>query len=449
MTVGNRLVLACLALGACIVAGCGGGSGGSPSGSPTAAAAVASRPLAAGDTFAYAGTTKQTQVFNVSSPAAQSTVTSQVAQSIVVSGPTTYNGLAGAFDFKTAETDTAPLQQTQVTTNTYYGTKASSLAGFTDFVSSGSTSSDSLGERTTVTLGAGNELVDILPETSGESWTNDGAQTIVTNEADGTSETRTYAAGGSYDDTTTYPQSSQFTPQPAPLTATIVENGDGSGRYSLPLFGSSPNVTISFGTPDPSNHVPIVVGDPAPIETADPVAFFTPGPLYKESNVDNVGRPIPAACGVGASFGTVGNALVQTAQRIDTVLGTIESLSQTSYVIPKYGVACIQLTDTTNAYYDYSGQSNVGLAGISFAGGVTPTEVDTITTTLGLTSGTVQSMSLHAGSATAGTGFAIANARANFVATVDRARLRSKKRAIAHLRAALLRAYPGITHGGK
>jgi len=450
MGVGRRVILASTALAACIVAGCGGSGGGTPSGSPTPAPtaepAVASRPLAAGDAVSYAGSTTVTQNFAGSIPPGTSTITSRVAQSIVVSGPVTYNGLS-AFDFKTSETDTAPLQQIGITTDTYYGTAPAATAGFSDLLSSGYTSIDTLGERTTVALGGANQLVDILPET-GQSWTNNGAQTVSTGEADGTSETRTYAANGSYADTTTYPQGSQFTPQPAPLTATIVENADGSGEYSLPLFGSSPNVTISFGTPNPSGHVPIVVAAPQPIETATPLAFFKAGPLYTESNVDNVGGAIPAACNVGASFGTAANSIVKTAKRIDTILGTIESLSQTSYVVPKYGVACEQLTDTTDSYYDYSGQSNSGLSGIAFGGGPTPIEVDTVQTTLGLTAGTVQTMSIRDGAASVSTGLRIANARSNFVATGDRERLARKKKAIVNLRAALLRLRPAAGSGG-
>lgn len=451
----RRALLAGVVLAASAVAGCGGGGsgGGGPASPPTAQPAVESRPLAAGDAFAYAGAT--TDVKHFTNPAAASTTTSQVVQSVAVSGPTTFNALTNAYDFKTSETDTSPLQQIGFTTDTFYAEVPASTASFTDLVTSGYTSSDTLGERTIVKLGAGNGLVDILPET-GQAWSNNGAQTSVTNEADGTSETRTYAADGSYEDTTTYPQGSQFTPQPAPLTATIVENGNGSGSYSLPLFGSQPNVTISFGTPNPAGQVPIVVAAAAKvIETATPAAFYSPAPkLYAETDAGSLGQTIPAACKAGVAFGTVGNAIVQTAKRIDTILGTIETLSQTSYVVPKYGVACIALTDTTDSYYDYTGQSNVGLAGIAFNGGATPTETDRIATTLGLTGATLQTMSLReratggTTAATVATGMRLANARSNFLALVDRARVARKASALARLRAAVQRAYPSNVRGG-
>jgi hypothetical protein len=449
MALHHRGLLAAIVLAALTVAGCGGGGsgGGGPVSPPTAQPLVESRPLAAGDVFAYAGAT--TDVKHFANPAASSSTTSQVVQSVAVSGPTTFNGLTNAYDFETSETDTAPLQQIAFTTDTYYAEVPASTASFTNLVTSGYTSSDTLGERTTVALAAGNGLVDILPET-GQSWTNDGAQTSVTDEADGTSEKRIYAADGSYQDTTTYPQGSQFTPQPAPLTATIVENSNGSGSYSLPLFGSQPNVTISFGTPNPAGQVPIVVAAaPKVLETANPVAFYSPAPkLYSETDSGSLGQTIPAGCKAAAAFGTVSNAIVETAERIDTVLGTIETLSQTSYVVPKYGVACVALTDITDSYYDYSGQSNVGLVGIAFNGGRTPTETDQITTTLGLTAATLQAMSLHertTGATTAGTlatGLRLANARSNFLALVDRERLARKVSALARLRAVLQRAYP-------
>lgn len=438
------------ALAVAVAAGCsGGGSGPGPAATPaTPTPTVRTRPLAAGDTFAYAGTSTNADTFDGSNPPGGSTVTSQVAQAIAVSGPVAYNGLATAFDFKTSETDAAPLQQTSITTDTYYGTKAGA-GGTTQLVTSGFVSSDSFGEHLTVTLGSGNGLVDILPESAGTSWSNDGAQTILRTEADGTSETRTYAGDGSYADTTVYPQGSQFTPQPAPLTARIVEAKDGSGSYSLPLGGTSPNATISFGTPDPTGHVPIVVSAPNPVETATPAAFYSPGPLYRESDVTSVGRAIPAACKAGSSFGTSANAVTQTATRVDTILGTVESLAQTSYVVPKYGVACVQLTDTTDVYYDYSGQSNKGLAGIAFDGGPTPVEVNTLATTLGLTNAVVQAMSVRAGTTAAATaGWRLANARSNFIATVERARAARTRRAVAYVSEAL-RRLPAAAPGGK
>jgi len=445
MLCGNRAALLATAALACIVAGCGA-TAGIPASGPTPLPLVTSRPLAAGDTFAYAGTTVQTIAFNGSSPGSNSQVTWQVAQSVTVGGPTSYNGLANAFDFKTSETDTAPLQQIALTTDAYYALQAAS--GTTQLLTSGSTSSDSLGQKTAIALHGGNQLADELPEAAANSWSNNGAQTIVENEADGSSDTRTYAADGSYTDAAVYPQSSQFTPQPAPLVASIVENADGSGSYSLPLFGATPNATISFGSPDPAGRVPIVVDDPGPVEEATPGAFYSPGPLYKETDVTNVNQTIPAACHVAATFGSKADALVRTATRIDTVLGTIENTAQTAYVVPVYGVACIVLNDTTNVFYDYSGQSNQGYSSIAFTGGTVPVEVDTIATTLGLTSATVQPSSLRRGVASAESGPRIAMARTAFMAAVERARAARARRAFAHIRAALARPHAVASPGG-
>jgi hypothetical protein len=161
-----------------------------------------------------------------------------------------------------------------------------------------------------------------------------------------------------------------------------------------------------------------------------PVWFPTPLVLYSETDTNNGAQNIPAACNVPAGLGQTANAIVQTATTTDTILGTIETLVQTEYVVPTNGVACVVLDDVLVSYYDYSGQS---VDVINFSS--TPVETATVTTTLGLTEASVSSRLRSAQVRAAG--FRIASARANFVATVERIKLAHERRLLTHLHRAI------------
>ena len=417
---------------------------------PPAAAAITntSRPLHNGDKFSYAGQTLQTFVYGGATPSPSSTMLATVGQSIAVTSNASYNGASGLYDFKTTESDTTPMQQTTLTTDTYYGTIAGN-GGTTDLIDYGFTSADSRGEKLGVTFanpGLTNGLVDVLPETSGTAWSNSGAQTIAQSEADGFSARRTYAADGTYVDTATYPQAGAANPAATPLTATISDNADGSATYSLPLFGP-PNVTIAYSAPTSSGAVSIVLSQPGPGATSPPQTFQSatvgrwyqaPLRLYQELDRDNGAVGIPATCNVPAAYGTQANELEQKSVRVDPVLGTLETFDQLSYVVPTTGVVCVQLGDRTLTYYDYSGQGNGSPTGISYAGGNSPLETATIATTIGLTGATVAPMSLRRESTASASGLRLATVRSSFFALVEQRRTAAQRRAFQHLRTTIM-----------
>ena len=411
-----------------------------PSGS---AIANTARPLHNNDAYAYSGTTQQTFVYSGTSPKPSSSTLSTVKQNVAVTSNATYNGTSGLYDFKTTETDTSSLQTLSITTDTYYGTLAS--AGMTYLIDYGYASSDSNGEKFSVTStnpGPLNGLIDVLPETSGAAWSNSGAQSIAQSESSGFNASRTYAADGSYTDTSTYPQASAARPTAAPLVATISTNADGSATYSLPLFGP-PNVTVAYSAPASSNGaISIVLSQPGPtpqstpsvIQSASVGAWFQqPLRLYQELDRDNGAVAIPAACNVSSSFGGQANEIEQKSVRVDPVLGTLDSFDQLSYVVPITGVVCVQLQDRTLTYYDYSGQGNAGPTGISFAGGNSPFETATLATTIGLAGATIQPLSLRRSSVETESGLRLANARANFLSTVEHRRIAAERRVFDHL----------------
>jgi hypothetical protein len=276
-------------------------------------------------------------------------------------------------------------------------------------------------------------LIDELPEVPGASWSNSAAESLNETSPGNQTSVRNVNADGSYTDTTTYPSGSQYTPPPAPVTATIVENSNGSGSYSFP-FDGPPNTVVTLGSPQPApaSVIPITITEPgfAPITGTVPVWFPTPLVLYSETDTNNGAQNIPAACNVPAGLGQTANAIVQTATTTDTILGTIETLVQTEYVVPTNGVACVVLDDVLVSYYDYSGQS---VDVINFSS--TPVETATVTTTLGLTEASVSSRLRSAQVRAAG--FRIASARANFVATVERIKLAHERRLLTHLHRAI------------
>ena len=416
------------------VAGCGGGGGSSGGPPPVGApfAAIPSRPLASGDAFRYAGTTQQNFVYSAAAPSPASNTTYNVVQNVAVTGPTAFNGATNAFDFKTSETDTSPLQAIGITTDTYYGTSGS------NYVTYGSATTDTNGESLNVAL-ATPHIVDKLPELSGDSWTNDAALTLQERSPGGQTSQRSYAADGSYTDTTNYPQGSLYAQTPGTLTGTITQNADGSGRFVIEQNGSNVINAVSVGTPRPvaagTPVIPIVVtqGGSAPTEADVPSWYPSPLTLYAETDMNAGGSALPAACNVPSVLARTGNVIVQTVQRVDTILGTLETIKTTDYVIPSDGVACVTVADTLNFYYDYSGQSP-GLPAVSNK----PIETETVSTTLGLTNATVQSAVRRDTSLSHAASFRVADARANLFALVEHEKTRHRQRLAAALARTLL-----------
>ncbi len=418
-----------------------------PSQQPTGPAiSNTARPFHNGDTYAYAGQSQETFVFAGTSPSPASDTTVAIAQNVTVSNNATYNGTSGAYDFKTTELDTTPLQQIGLTNDTYYTTMPTATG--TNVVTLGYTSTDTLGEKIAVTVtnpGPSNGLVDILPETSRATWTNSGAQRIDISQSSGFASSRTYAADGTYVDTATYPQAGAANPSATPLVATITQRADGTATYSLPLFGP-PNVTITYGAPT-NGVIPISItqpggsasASPIPVQTASVGTWYqTPLKLYDELDRDNGAVAFPAACKINTQiYGTQGNQIEQKFVRTDLALGTLESFDQLTYVVPTYGVVCVTLSDRILAYYDYSGQSNGAPTGVSYSGANSPLQTTTIATTIGLTNATIKPFAIGRDVATE-TGMRLASARANFLAFLERERSSRQRAAVRHLRTLFL-----------
>jgi len=389
-------------------------------------ALAASRALHSGDSFQYSGTSTTTFLSTETDPNPSATTTAQIAQSVSVLGGASFNLQANLFDVKSSETDSTPLQVISSTLDSYYqivpGSPESSL------VSWGFHSSDSFGETLTVQYGnpaPGFLLLDRSPEIAGDSWPNGPAARITETSPGGQSGVRTYNADGTYSDVTTYPSGSLSTPPPAPVTASITENADGSGSYSLPLQGNA-NTGLSFSTPDPSGTITITASFADGTSAGFTSSVWWPQPLslYQELTTNNGTVQIPGSCAFGAAFGVRANSLTDASTRVDTVLGTVETITQTSYIVPKYGAVCVQLTDSLQTFYDYSGQASA----ILFGKGPDPLTTETISSTIGLVSATVGTSSATRVLDSASGAVAVADERSRFVARSERRRLASQRR---------------------
>lgn len=412
---------------------------GSPTAAPTAlptgsANPVSSRPLNSGDTFSFAGNSIEAFIYYGATPNPSGTIPETIAQTVTDEGTSSFDG-ATPEDLKTTETDVqqSPAKTTTVTTNTYYANGSYSVSQ-TGFYTYGYTSSDSDGQQITDTLanvgdtsGTFNGLIDVLPETGEQTWTNTAAQTIDESESDGFTANRTYAANGTYTENDTYPQNSQFTPPPTPMAATLTENSDGSGTYNLPISGiSPPNVNVAYSAP--SSTITITASQGGQSQTYTVSTWYSL-PLYSETDRDDGALSIPSGCHVPAQYGTSANGIEQKFTRFDTVVGTAEYFDQITYVVGGYAV-CVTLNDITYVFYDYSGQGNEAPLGVSFSGGSSPLEVITTASVVGLTSTNVSGAARERGTRDLqGASGRVAGARTSFLAALERRRLERRDRA--------------------
>ncbi len=397
--------------------GMGGSSTPSPTPSPTPSAAVTGaiyHPSDTGDAFAFAGTLTTTYARPSQFPTPEPTQTAfaTVSQTVTVKNPATFGGNANAVDFNDVETDaqTAPAEQTtSTTTDAYFAFSNTIVTG--DFNELGFTSSQDNGYVVTVTYGAGNGLVDIVPETAGAKWANTPALSMSAVAPDGTSSQETVNADGTYTESFAYPNVGAVTD-----TAMAQSSLDGSGSYVTPdegtLNGSGQSYTItapsaatSSGTITETTSV-----EPSPVASgATPTVTTTSIPnwiptgylgtaLATETDVDNGPTTVPASCALPAQFGTSANAIVQTKHRLDPMFGELETETTTTYDMQTIGPVCTVINDVTTDYYDFSSQSVETKETVNFEG--TPQQITTIAETVALQSETLDSIARHPQTAT-------------------------------------------------
>jgi hypothetical protein len=391
-----------------------------------AAVTVAStHPGTAGDTASFAGTIVQTVRRPLPAPVATEppyTYDYAVAVAQTVSSGKSFNGASGLTDFRDVESDTlqSPVATRTTTTDAYYSIVAA--GSLLDVLSNGSSASDSNGSTYVTDIGSGNGLIDILPETAGQSWSNNAAETYSETESDSATTRRTVNANGSSTETDTFADpslSNETITVNSDLTASLDEIGgeDATASVTAPAGGK---ITYHLMIGGGSYSFPIT--DWYPTTT-----------LASDSSVEALGVTIPAACKVPAVVGTTATQIVETQANLNPMLGTYETRSTTSFSAPSYGQVCVQISDTIDDYYDYSGQSPNVVQLYS-----TPEQITTTTETVGVT---------HASIAGAPSTFARSRALVAAKLSFDRVmgRLYEKR---ARLRAAALHRYRTATLKG-
>ena len=414
--------LAAVVMSAGLVA-CGGGGG--PISTPPAPVSTATpsqtpTPPLPSSSFKYSGSLAQSDVYTypVSSPFPSSTSSATVSQTVSIgSSPITVGGSAVASDVHSVENDVTALQTTTTTSDGWIGfpteTTPAALYEYALFTNDGGSPSAS----SVNTSFTSPQQVDVIPEAAA-TWTNSPTAIVTEKDADGTSDTRTIAANGTYVDAQT---------DPFNLNLVITTNADGSGSYTgtlLQAFGitgffmSAPangtiNVTVHAPAPSPS---PGQTPGPAVVTPiASPAAWFgTTFKPYNESDTETAGVTYPGLCAVPAKFGTSGNHIAQVIDTTDPVLGYTEHKTMDEYT-GSAGPVCVVLSDTQKYYYDYLNDTSGAISSFAnFVGGPTPLHTYALNETVSLQSASGGGQSVF--------GARIAAVRSHFESVLQRRR---------------------------
>jgi hypothetical protein len=284
----------------------------------------------------------------------------------------------GRNSVNSVEVDTYPLETiTTKTASSYQNASAASKATLSILKSE---AKDSNGALYVNAYGTGNGILDVLPETSGTFGPNTAALAYTETDPAGYGRERTTAADGSY---------AELGHDPLGDVQTIKGNPDFSATYDATQYSG-----FSFVLGKPTGSPPTITVSVYQGTTSDgslTVASWIPTSLAQpsvETDTDNGTVTYPAACSVPAKYGTSGNRIVQTIERVDAALGNLENETTTTYTAPSVGPVCIQLADVVQTFYDYTLQNGdlllVGALGH-------PVERTTVAETLTLQSATTSS----------------------------------------------------------
>ncbi len=349
---------------AALLAACGGGgapalpSSAPPVGGPgNPAASSSARPATVGDTFAFSGSSQESDVYTypVGSPFPNTSTAAKISESVVVTASSDPLG-SGGTDFHSTTTTVGTSATRTVSGDSYYSTL--SAGSGTNFVLNAQQSVDDSKNAYAWTYTTP-QILDELPESAGATWTNSPAGTYNETDADGATISRTTNADGSYSESDT------FATGGIPSMNFLV-NADGSGAWTFNYYGtpylvsysapSAGSITVSIMNPTPAPS-PGATGTPAPnppVVLATPAAWFSPSPkLYQESDAVSTGVNFPASCAVPSSFGTSGNSIAQAVTKIDPIFGLDEVTTTTTYTAQGFGPVCVSMNDVQTYYYDY------------------------------------------------------------------------------------------------
>ena len=331
------------------------------------------RPGNNGDVFSFTGTLSSTTQLVNSNPTHPQTDAANVALTSTVTGFTPATG-GGQSAVQSTEIDSYPTLT--LTTNTTSAYVYATSGGHATLSIKSSDATDSNHVEYLTQYGTGNGLLDTLPETSGAFGPNTAAMTYTETDQANFGRTRTTNADGSY---TEQGHDSLGDVQ------TITVNSDNSASYDARQYsGFRFTMTAPSAPPNPRIILRVFQGN------TQVAAFNLPSWIptslthpSQETDADNGTTAFPASCNVPSKYGTTGNQIVQTINRADAALGNLETLTTTTYTAGTAGPVCIQMTDSVQTFYDYTGQNGFV---ILVSGGTTPIQLFSMTETLTLQS---------------------------------------------------------------
>jgi len=351
---------------------------------------LSTHPATVGDTLTLAGTLTHTISRPQPAPsaiAAPTTTTTAVTDTLkIASIDATFNDVTGLTDNNVVEADAAPLQTVTTTSDAY--THFVPDGSLQQYLGVGYSSSDTNGVDDTVVYGNGAGIFDELPDTNGATFSNTAAQKFSEAEPDGTTVARTVQSDGTYAESDTFAAGQLGPPQ------TIQTNADLSA--SIGNFGGL-GVDVTYGAPSGSGSSATIAYNVeyqgSSLASGTLPSWLPTTTPYKDVSTKTTAQSFPSACDVPASVGTSGTEIVDVTTLLDTALGTYEKRTQTLFNAPGFGTVCAQLADEIDTYYDYTGQSYSLIGGLNYAISSTPIQIDTLSETIGFTSGTISGSS--------------------------------------------------------
>jgi hypothetical protein len=368
------------------------GARGNPKGS-LAVSVSSQRPGNVSDAFTFSGTLSSTTQLTGSNITTQpQTDAGTVALTSTVTAFTPATG-GGQNAVSSVEADTYPLETITTKTASVYKYATASSKATLSILSSDAT--DSNGAEYVNQYGTGNGILDVLPETAGAFGPNTATLTYDEFDPANYARERDTAADGSFVEAGNDSLGD---------VQTIIGNSDFSAVYDASQYsGFKFTITKPSGTP-PLITVTIFRGNTN--EGSLTILSWIPASMTQpstETDVDNGTVTYPTACNVPAKYGTSGNQLVQTINRVDSALGNLETETTTTYTAPSVGPVCVQLADSVKTFYDYTLQNG---SVVYVSGDALPIQLTSMAETLTLQSATTSSgavtTSVKRGTASAG-----------------------------------------------
>ena len=348
------------------------------------------RPNSVGDAFTFTGTLSSTT--QLTSPGATSkpqtdtatvALTSTVQSAAPIATPAPVTGIQVITT--SVETDTYPVLTVNTTATNGFGyviggAPAGSPKTFNPgtVVNLGSDAKDSNGVEYLTQLDPthGNGIIDVLPETVGAFGPNTAALSYTETDQANFSRQRSVAADGSYVE-----QGHDAFGD----VQTITVNSDLSAAYNADQY-SGYHFTMTAPSGTPKRIILRLFRANGQQLAAYNLPSWIPANVTQpstETDIDNGSTTYPASCNVPSKYGTSGNQIVQTINRVDPALGNLEILTTTTYTSGTVGPVCIQMTDAIQTFYDYTLQNGF-IVFPSFTGA--PVQLTSLTETLTLQS---------------------------------------------------------------